>query len=102
MDKDFSFLKDEYSSETTPDERKREILNKMYENLIRRNNGSKEFANVGTLEKTNLDINILYALDGLLNQEATSNKMTETSDSVRAQLLGKNRFSPENPYPHKK
>lgn len=102
MDKEFDRLKGEYSLETTTEERRSEIKNQMCENLKKRNNNSNIFPNGITLDKENLKVEDLYKIDGELNRKATSDKMTESSQSAREQQLRRNRFSPENPYPNNK
>lgn len=102
MDKEFNRLKGEYSLKTTTEGRRSEIKNQMCENLKKRNNNSNIFPNGIILDKENLKVEDLYKIDGELNRKATSDKMTESSQSAREQQLRRNRFSPENSYPNSK
>ncbi len=98
---EFAELKNEYSLPGTTEDRKKEILKEMCDNLIRRNGGSNVFLYVLEIDENNLTIDDLYKADGILDQQESSQKMKDVSDIARKSAFEKNKYSPDNPYPPK-
>ncbi len=95
MDKEFAELKGENSLPGTTEDRKKEILKEMCDNLDKRNDSNK-FSD-------NNDVNVgdLYKADGELSRKGTSDSLTEDSNKIRENLLKQNKYSKEHPYPYK-
>lgn len=87
MDKEFGELKAAYSAASMENNEslKAELLPKMRDNLLRRNNGNNYV--ISDIEKTIIlntaGVNDLYAADGILARLATSQKREEVAKMKR-------------------
>lgn len=100
----FAEYKAEYSNKSTTRERQQELINLMQQDLKERNNTGQEIINCldGKEHSINSNsVNDLYAIDGALRSNDSSQKMDAIANVKREVASNHNKYGPDNPYPNK-
>lgn len=102
LKKQFDDYKAEFSSKEATDERKKDLIMSMQENLKRR--CGKDCTAIACLDGkehslTSDNIEDLYAIDGVLSAEASKDEMTESANCARKDITNLNKYGPTNSYP---
>lgn len=101
-EKQFGDLKCEYSQKDTNENRKKELISLMQQNLKGRTGedswiikciDGKEYS----LNSNNVED--LYAIDGTLKNNASQQRLTEVADDTRKAQSDSNKYGSNNPYP---
>lgn len=98
----FEELKAEYSNLETSEERKSILIELMQENLKKRIGGGPTVMKCLDLMEHSVDsdnVEDLYAIDGYLRAKRSEEVMGVLSETARTEVLKKNKYGPNNPYP---
>ena len=103
MPKQFDEYKNEYSRKGTTEDRKKELIGLMQENLKNRGEYKTVFCiNDQEFSVDSKNVEDLYAIDGFLRQEESQKEMSASAEMARQKALSNNKYEPNNPYPSKK
>ena len=103
MPKQFDEYKNEYSRKGTTEDRKKELIGLMQENLKNRGEYQTVFCiNDQEFSIDSKNVEDLYAIDGFLRQEESQKEMSASAEMARQKALSNNKYGPNNPYPSKK
>lgn len=101
MNEEFDKLKAEYSNQKTTDDRKKQLVDMMRENLKERV-GENRTSFVDCMGKEYLissqNVSDLYAIDFMLKDERRKSVFDKIAEDCRNKANDKNNYSTNNPY----